>query len=313
MKKVSEYEAPDDLEEGQEAPKFLTELEEEVYQALLVGKGPDDDQQVRIIAEMVTSPESQTKGYIIDLPFYKRRETWYDTISRGSLNMTPEDISYIIDLQISDSDIKTRARGIRFDPETGEVVGKREREDRRKPKKKKKQNEEGEGEEDEEEEEEVDPDDPDAPKKPKILLEESVLIRYKDLDAQIDQELRNYNLIEEPSFAKLIEPLYHKQYIKYDASGIRPEVINDSLVAKINGDSTLLRPIAIALDGESDNKSYLTQNKEDGELPRRWSLWKQTDPVALHAGKVVDGQTEFAASFNDRVFLFESELNQKAF
>lgn len=307
LKKVAEYEAPD-LEEGQEPPKFLSELEEEVHQALLVGKGPDDDQQVRIIAEMIASPEAQTKGYIIDLPFYKRKETWFDTISRGTLNMTPEDISYIIDLQISDNDIKQRAKGIRFDPETGEVVSKWERDLRRIPKKKL-FDEDGNEIEDEDEPD----DDPDAPKKPKILDEDKVLIRVKDLDEQIDEELQNYNSVEAPSFAKLIEPLHHHMYIKFDAAGVRPDVINESLVARIKGDNILLRPIAIPLESESDNKSYLSQGKEDGQLPRRWSLWKQTDPVALHNGKVVEGQTEFAASFNDRVFLFESEQNQKDF
>jgi adenylate/nucleoside-diphosphate kinase len=313
LAKVASYEPPEDLEEGQEPPKFLSELEEEVHQTLLVGKGPDDDLQVRMLADMVASAEAQTKGYVLDLPFHQRRETWFETINRGALNMKPEDISYVIELNMDDADIKLRAGGIRFDPETGEVVSRWERDERRKPKKKKRTDEEGEGEGEEEEEEEADPDDPDAPKKPKVLDEEKVLIRIKDLNEKLDEELQNYNSVEAPALKKLIEPLYHNQYIKFDCAGVRPEVIKESLVVRIKGEKKLLRPIAVPLESESDNKSYLTAGKEEGELPRRWSLWKQTDPVALFNGRVVEGQTEFAASFNDRVFLFENEENRNAF
>jgi YHS domain-containing protein len=107
--------------------------------------------------------------------------------------------------------------------------------------------------------------------------------------------------------------LHKHQYIKLDISGFRPEQTVECLASRIKGEDTLLRPLGIPLEGEGDNKGYLTQGKEEGELPRRWSLWNQTDPVSLHKGRVVEGQTEFAASYNDRVFLFESEENQKEF
>lgn len=314
LAKVANYEPPEDLEEGQEPPKFLSELEEEIHQTLLVGKGPDDEQQVKLLAEMIQSAEAQTKGFVLDLPLHPRKETWYETISKGDLSLKSEDISYIIELDMSDTDIKIRAGGIKFDPETGEIVSKWERDERRKPKKKKRTDEDGEGEEDEEEEEpEEDPDDPDAPRKPKVLEEDKVLTRVKDLKDRLEDELQNYNSVEAPAFEKLIKPLYHSQYIKLNSAGLKPEVINEALVARIKGENTLLRPIAIPLEAEGDNKSYLTSGKEEGELPRRWSIWKQTDPVSLSQGKVVEGQTDFAASFNDRVFLFESEENQKEF
>jgi hypothetical protein len=118
-------------------------------------------------------------------------------------------------------DIKQRANGIRFDPETGEVVSRREREDRRKPKKTKKRGTkedegegEGEGDNEEEEEPDPDPDDPDAPKKPKILDEDKVLIRVKDFDDRLNDELNNFNTVERPAFQKLIRSLYHKQYVQ---------------------------------------------------------------------------------------------------
>ena len=111
-----------------------------------------------------------------------------------------------------DVDIKQRANGIRFDPETGEIVSKKESEDRWKPQKNKKEqqaisNEEGEGEGEgdnqEEEEPEPDPDDPDAPKKPKVLDEDKVLIRVKDFDDRLTEELNNFNTVENKDFQKL--------------------------------------------------------------------------------------------------------------
>lgn len=172
-----------------------------------------------MLADLVASPEAQTKGYIIDLPFHQREETWFDTISKGALNFLPQDLSFVIDLQMSDTDVKQRASGIRFDPETGEIVSKRERQERRKPTKKKKQVNEGEGEgegdnAEEEEEPEPDPDDPDAPKKPKVLDEDKVLVRIKDFEERINEELNNFNTIERPAFNRLVRNLYHKQYIQ---------------------------------------------------------------------------------------------------
>lgn len=219
MHKISTYEPPEDIEEGKEPPKFLTDFEEEVFHILKAGKGPSDAQMVRMLADLVASPEAQTKGYIIDLPLHQREETWFDTISKGALNFLPQDLSFVIDLQMSDTDVKQRASGIRFDPETGEIVSKRERQERRKPAKKKKQVNEGEGEgegdnAEEEEEPEPDPDDPDAPKKPKVLDEDKVLVRIKDFEERINEELNNFNTVERPAFNRLVRNLYHKQYIQ---------------------------------------------------------------------------------------------------
>ena len=313
LKKIADYEPPEDLEEGEEPPKFLTDLEDQVHQELKAGRGPNDEMITGMLAETIVSPEAQTKGFVIDLPFYNRPETWFETMERGSLNIMPQDISFIVELDMSDNDIKIRANGIRFDPETGEVVSRWERDERRKPKKKKRDEDaEGEEDEDEEEEEDIDPDDPDAPRKPKILQEDQVLMQIRDLDDQINEELNVYANIR-PSFDNLIKGLYHHQYIKIDSAGLTPEVIRDTLVARIKGENTLLRPLAVPLEAEGDAKSYLTSGKEEGELPRRWSLWKQTDPVALFNGKVVEGVPDFAASFNDKVFLFETEENLKEF
>ena len=43
QKKIKEYAPPEDLEEGQQPPKFLSYLEEAVNKSLLAGSGPDDN------------------------------------------------------------------------------------------------------------------------------------------------------------------------------------------------------------------------------------------------------------------------------
>jgi hypothetical protein len=52
LAKIKAYEPPE-LEEGQEAPKWLSDLEEGIHLALLQGGGPTDEQQVEIIKEQI--------------------------------------------------------------------------------------------------------------------------------------------------------------------------------------------------------------------------------------------------------------------
>ena len=42
LAKIKAYEPPEDVEEGQEPPRFLTELEEGVHKSLQKGSGPTD-------------------------------------------------------------------------------------------------------------------------------------------------------------------------------------------------------------------------------------------------------------------------------
>ena len=116
------------------------------------------------------------KGFIVDMPYYWRQNTWAETIKEGLLGFTLQDVSYVVELDYSDADIKLRAEGIRLDPATGEVVSKWEREQWKiKKKKKKSDDDEGEDEnEDEEEEEELDADGNPIPK-PKIFNEDEIV------------------------------------------------------------------------------------------------------------------------------------------
>ena len=73
--KIKAYEPPEDLEEGQEPPRFLSDLEEAVYKGLQAGYGPTDDQLVEIIKLQVHSPAAVLKGFILDLTFYEREHS----------------------------------------------------------------------------------------------------------------------------------------------------------------------------------------------------------------------------------------------
>lgn len=54
-------------------------------------------------------------------------------------------------------------------------------------------------------------------------------------------------------------------------------------------------------------------NVDDGQLPRQYSLWRTTDPVALKNGRVAPGSGDYAAFYANNVFVFESEDNLKKF
>ena len=76
--------------------------------------------------------------------------------------------------------------------------------------------------------------------------------------------------------------LFDNQYIKVDAASLTPEEITDCVQCKVKLDDSLpLRPIPQVIKGGSDFKSLLTEGVEEIHLPRKWSLFKQIDPVAL--------------------------------
>jgi hypothetical protein len=55
------------------------------------------------------------------------------------------------------------------------------------------------------------------------------------------------------------------------------------------------------------------EDQPEGTLPRQWSQWKTTDPVALFNGKVMAGVPENAAAYANNMFAFATEENMKAF
>jgi YHS domain-containing protein/transcriptional regulator with XRE-family HTH domain len=124
----------------------------------------------------------------------------------------------------------------------------------------------------------------------------------------------HYNTVERPALEELLISFHEDQFIRIDAAGLTPEQIADATQIRLKSDENLpLRPLALQIEGAGDFKSLLTEGVEENHLPRKWSLWKQIDPVALFNGKVIQGTAEFACHFHGNVFVFASEENLKAF
>ena len=74
-----------------------------------------------------------------------------------------------------------------------------------------------------------------------------------------------------------------------------------------------LRPIAKFLE-TADFKGLLEDGRESVLPFRKWSQWKQIDPLVLKDEfLILTGSTEFPAVYFSRVFLFVSEENRKKF
>ena len=146
--------------------------------------------------------------------------------------------------------------------------------------------------------------------------------RTQDSEDHIAAELKHYLTAERPNMEDFILKFNHDQYIKIDAAGKRPEEIADSASWVLQPDKSVpLKPEAKKVEGSGDFAALLTDpiplpNGDDppeGTLPRTYSLWQQTDPVALLNGKVVPGQPENAVCYANNMFVFENEDNMNAF
>jgi adenylate kinase family enzyme len=241
LEKIKAYEPPEDLEEGQEPPKFLSDLEEEVNNALKAGQGPSYQQTVKILKEEIESAPARTKGYILDLTFNKNMETWTKVIRSQNLIGKPDEagrqaeFSHIIELECDDDEVKLRAKHMLLDPEDGVVYSRWERAERNKPKPIK-LDEDG----NPIEEEEEDPEN--APKKLDDLL---MVQRIQDTEAYLEEELTHYNLEERPAMDDLIIRLYEHQYLRLDSAGLTVQELADAAEWRLRPDSTVpLRPAA---------------------------------------------------------------------
>ena len=310
QKKIKEYTPPEDLEEGQQPPKFLSELEEDVNKSLLAGSGPNDNQLLEIIKLQIHSPQAVLKGFVLDLSFYQREnsdQSWAGLIRQLKLlgetsTQKPVEFTHIIELWMEDDDIRLRSQNMRVDPTDGVLYSRWEREERKKPKPKK------------EGEEEEPPADEENAIKP--LIEKDLVIRVNDTEERIRAELTHFSSVERPAMEELLINFYEDQFIRLDAAGLTPDELTDAVQCRLKADEGLpLIPLPIQIEGASEDAylQLLTEGVEEKNLPRKWSVWKQYDPVALFNGKLVKGKADFACHYSGNVFVFSSEENFKAF
>jgi adenylate/nucleoside-diphosphate kinase len=102
------------------------------------------------------------------------------------------------------------------------------------------------------------------------------------------------------------------QIIDINGSGLRPGEVKDAVLARMDTKS-IQRPLARKLEEDADYKALLTSEIDEEKEPRRWSLWKLVDPVALAEGKVLIGKPEFGCEYNGHVFVFDNEETQQKF
>jgi len=146
--------------------------------------------------------------------------------------------------------------------------------------------------------------------------------RVEDTSTFIRAELDHYNKNERPQLDDMMVRLLNHQYLKLDSAGLRPDEIADAVAWRLRPDETVpLRPTARRLEDGTDFKSLLTdpllepgqEEVPEGTLERTWSLWKQTDPVALFNGKVAPGVPENAVAYANNMFVFAEEKNMNEF
>jgi YHS domain-containing protein len=213
----------------------------------------------------------------------------------------PTEFTHVVELWMEDDDVRQRAQYMRLNPDDGQVYSRWEREERKKPKPKKEGEDEPAGDDDEE-------------NAIKPLDELALVQRVCDTEERIRMELTHYNTVERPAIEELLINFHEDQFIRLDAAGLVPDELADAVQWRLKTDEGLpLRPLALQIEGAGDFKSLLTEGLEENYLPRKWSLWKQIDPVALFNGKVVQGSPEFACHYNGNVFVFGTEENMKAF
>ena len=141
--------------------------------------------------------------------------------------------------------------------------------------------------------------------------DKEIYINYfnKKTISNYQKDIANY------SYKHLNNNTYNKvkcNYIELDISGIEVSTVCNLLCEKFYF-TKHPRYIAKALDPNS-YKNLLIDNKE-GILPyRRWSFWKDIDPVSLKDKfTILHGSTEHAVEYVGRVFLFVNEDNKNLF
>lgn len=141
-----------------------------------------------------------------------------------------------------------------------------------------------------------------------------LVTRVCDNEQNINDEISQYDSPERPDVDDWVVRMYNSTFIKIPIAGFIPDEIAESVVYRLKPNTTEpITPVAKIIEGGGDFAGLLSAdiNVDEGQLPRQYSLWRTTDPVALAEGKVVPGNPEFSASYANNVFCFETEANQK--
>ena len=289
--------------------KYLTELELRVYKELKSGSAIKPQTLNDLYKYIITSDLAYSRGVIIELSSIVQQKSHIEQLLSGDLGGFV--IDYVIDLTMPESELLERIKDFRFSTKSMDITNYRDIELMKKPKVPKKLvYPDDEVEDEEPPQEEAEPD----------LTEEQIaliplakdLIEITNFEDIFNKQLEYYKNVQYPICKELILSLKKSYYLKYDVTGQDTDEIVTYLKNRLDFNNPP-RPIAKVLE-PGDYKDLLTQGRTGIEPGRRWSLWKQTDPVALMDDfLILNGNTEFAIDYCGRVFLFVSEDNRNKF
>ena len=305
-----------------EVDSVLNEVELAVYNDLINGQGVSELNMQRMYMYILHSDLAISRGVVIDM----YSNIYPESNDPNQTNMCfveriltgfygPVEVDYVVELLMDKEELTERNNSIKFNLKTLQNISPRDIELMKKPKIKKKEILEDEIEYDEEGKQIV----PEPEPEPELGEEELEKIpKPEDLleitnNAKIfEDEYNYYEQVQKPIVQEYVNKLKTNYYIPIDVTGLDYDEIANLIKCKLDF-ANPLRPIAKALE-TADFKGLLQDGRE-GVLPfRKWSQWKQIDPVALKDEfLILTGSTEFPAVYFSRVFLFVSEDNRKKF
>ena len=305
-----------------EVDSVLNEVELAVYNDLINGQGVSELNMQRMYMYILHSDLAISRGVVIDMSSTISPESEdpnHDSRSFSEKILTgfygPVDVDYVVELTMDKDELTERNNNIKFNLKTLQNISPREIELMKKPKVAKKEILEDEIEYDEEGKQIV----PEPEPEPELGEEELEKIpKPEDLleitnNSKIFQEQYDYyEDVQKPIVMEYVEKLKTNYYIPIDTTGLDFDDVVNLIKCKLDF-ANPLRPIAKVL--ETGDFKGLLQDGREGVLPfRKWSQWKQIDPVALKDEfLILTGSTEFPAVYFGRVFLFVSEDNRKKF
>ena len=305
-----------------EVDSVLNEVELAVYNDLINGQGVSELNMQRMYMYILHSDLAISRGVVIDMSSTITPEnddpehdnqSFVERILNGFYG--PVEVDYVVELSMDKKELTSRNNAIRFNLKTLQNISPREIELMKKPKIAKKEILEDEIEYDEEGKQIV----PEPEPEPELGEEElekipkpEDLLEITDNDKIFKEQYDYYEDVQKPKVMEYVEKLKTNYYIPIDITGLDFDDVVNLIKCKLDF-ANPLRPIAKVLE-TADFKGLLQDGRE-GVLPfRKWSQWKQIDPVALKDEfLILTGSTEFPAVYFSRVFLFVSEDNRKKF
>ena len=305
-----------------EVDSVLNEVELAVYNDLINGQGVSEQNMQRMYMYILHSDLAISRGVVIDMNSNIAPESddpesdsrcFVEKILTGFYG--PVEVDYVVELTLDKNELNQRNNAMKFNLKTLQNISPREIELMKKPKIPKKEILEDEIEYDEEGKQII----PEPEPEPELGEEElekipkpEDLLEITNNEKIFNEQYKYYENEQRPIVMEYVEKLKTNYFIPIDTSGLDfDDVVN--LIKKKLDFIEPLRPIAKVLE-TADFKGLLQDGRE-GVLPyRKWSQWKQIDPVALKDEfLILTGSTEFPAVYFGRVFLFVSEDNRKKF